>query len=335
MRRTQSGFTLVELLVVIAIIGILVALLLPAVQAAREAARRMQCSNNMKQMGLAMHNYHDANQTFPCGSLMGRKGLWSWGPAWGVSILPYAEQTSLFDQVDLKGVYGGGNAQVGLIYTGNNEYNGKLLNGVAIQYLYCPSSPLPRFVLKGMTAPGNQGAASPTYTAVSGAIDHQSTINKESESDQHKHKGRRSAGGILIGGNTFHTFGDIRDGSSNTILLAEQSDYCKDANGQNIDCRSDYGHSFSMGAIDPDHPTRDDRWFNTTSVRYPINEKRWETPFVGNQYYACNRPIQSAHGGGAMTLFGDGSVHFLSEGLNLQTLYNLSNRNEGNVVGNY
>ena len=109
MKRTSRwAFTLVELLVVIAIIGVLVALLLPAVQSAREAARRMQCTNNLKQIGLAMHNYHGANNTFPSGSMIGRPGAWSWGPAWGVSILPYAEQTVLFDQFDHRGVNGGG-----------------------------------------------------------------------------------------------------------------------------------------------------------------------------------------------------------------------------------
>ena len=92
MKRTR-GFTLVELLVVIAIIGILVGLLLPAVQAAREAARRMQCSNNLKQIGLALHNYHDANNKFP----QGFTRFHSWG--WAVRILPYIEQSSLFNKL--------------------------------------------------------------------------------------------------------------------------------------------------------------------------------------------------------------------------------------------
>ena len=225
------------------------------------------------------------------------------------------------------------NGHVGLIYTGENEYNGKLLAGVGIPYLFCPSSPLQRFALRSQTIPGPKGVASPTYTAVAGAIDHPSTINKESESNQHRHKGKRSSGGVLIGGNTFHAISDISDGTSNTILLAEQSDFCVTAAGAKVDCRSDFGHSFTMGAVDPAHG--DDRWFNTTSVRYVINEKRWETPWIGNEYYACNRPIQSAHSGGAMVLLGDGSVHFLNDSLDLQMLYNLSNRNDGKIVGKW
>ena len=101
-KKHFRGFTLVELLVVIAIIGVLIALLLPAVQAAREAARRMQCSNKMKQLGLACHNYHDINQQFPFGSFDRNNGdasssLWRFYSMWGVSILPFIEQQALYD----------------------------------------------------------------------------------------------------------------------------------------------------------------------------------------------------------------------------------------------
>jgi len=90
----RRGFTLVELLVVIAIIGILIALLLPAVQAAREAARRTQCTNNIKQIALALHNYHDAYKSFPPGVLAG------WGHSWSAHILPQVEQRPLYDTID-------------------------------------------------------------------------------------------------------------------------------------------------------------------------------------------------------------------------------------------
>jgi prepilin-type N-terminal cleavage/methylation domain-containing protein len=95
------GFTLVELLVVITIIGILIALLLPAVQAAREAARRSQCSNNLKQMGIALHLYHDAVAVFPYGEGgINEKGLW-WDWSWSASILRYLEQGNVYAQIDL------------------------------------------------------------------------------------------------------------------------------------------------------------------------------------------------------------------------------------------
>ncbi len=97
--RRLRAFTLVELLVVIAIIGILIALLLPAVQAAREAARRSQCLNNLKQIGLGAHNYHDVNNTFPTGGY-----ACCWG-TWLVGMLPYIEQTSLAKMYQGSGSY--------------------------------------------------------------------------------------------------------------------------------------------------------------------------------------------------------------------------------------
>ena len=92
--RRKRGFTLIELLVVIAIIAILIALLLPAVQQAREAARRSQCKNNMKQIGLALHNYHDVFTTFPIGGLKNSRG-----PNWRVGLLPYMDQAPAYNQV--------------------------------------------------------------------------------------------------------------------------------------------------------------------------------------------------------------------------------------------
>ena len=129
----RSAFTLVELLVVIAIIGILITLLLPAVQAAREAARRMTCSNNLKQVGLALLNYESTNRCFPMvGEDAGnRRHLGSW---W-VRILPQLESSSTSDKLDHSE-----------LWTGNSALNKALLDGTVFSYMDCPSSRLPDFV---------------------------------------------------------------------------------------------------------------------------------------------------------------------------------------------
>src|SRR5436305_8217837 len=149
MRR--RGFTLVELLVVIAIIGVLVALLLPAVQAAREAARRMQCSNHLKQIGLALQNYHDTFQSLPYGArarfvqisntVDPRMSQGPWGPSWYVGILPFAEQKPLSDLFEAA-IVSNPNALVD-----QNPGIGRFpfhANNQKIAWMLCPSSPLPQ-----------------------------------------------------------------------------------------------------------------------------------------------------------------------------------------------
>ena len=197
--------------------------------------------------------------------------------------------------------------------------------------MFCPSSPLSQFGLLGQTIPAN-GVASPTYTAITGAVDHPSAVNKDGQTYEHAARGIQSQGGILLP-RKFTNFRDITDGSSNTLLIGEQSGWCYAADGSKADCRSDYGHCFTMGATPADNI--DDRWFNSTTIRYPINYRAWNTTGIGDQYYACNRPIQSAHAGGAQVTLGDGSVRFLYDEMDLKTLFNLANRDDGNALGEF
>ena len=122
----------------------------------------------------------------------------------------------------------------------------------------------------------------------------------------------------------------ITDGTSNTLMIGEQSDYCKNSTGAKLDGRSDHGHTFLMGGIDGDRRT-----WNITTVRYAINNRTWENVGVGDQFYGQNKPLVSAHSGGVNGTLADGSVRFFRDSIDLATLFNLANRDDGNVLSNF
>jgi prepilin-type N-terminal cleavage/methylation domain-containing protein len=332
--RKGRGFTLVELLVVIAIISVLLGLLLPAVQTAREAARLTQCQNNLKQMGLAAQNYYSARSHFPAGCRSHLKdGSWTYGFAWSVELLPFLEYSMLYDKLDRTGERCVEGFHTGLIYQNHlwtyNTHNGALVKDLILPFLACPSTSLRRFGLVGSVVPGGQGAMSPDYVAITGAVDHSSAVDKDSQTHYHLARGIQSRGGVLLP-NAFARMSMIRDGSSNTVLLGEQSGLCYDANGGGHECRSDYTHSFTMGTVPEANP--DDRWYNTTTVRYPLNFRNWNSPGVGDTYFGCNRPIQSAHRSGVNMASADGSVRHFATETDIGLLFNLCNRDDGNAI---
>ena len=134
--KMRRAFTLVELLVVIAIIGVLVGLLLPAVQAARESARRSSCQNNLKQIGLGLHNYHDSFDAFPIGAATASAG--GWGVSWWMRILPYIDESAVFNRITFSG------PNTGWTCCGSAEgaANGVVMQSATIKSAACPSSPL-------------------------------------------------------------------------------------------------------------------------------------------------------------------------------------------------
>jgi prepilin-type N-terminal cleavage/methylation domain-containing protein len=325
LRLPGRGFTLVELLVVITIIGILIALLLPAVQAAREAARRMQCGNNLKQIGLAIHNYESAQRTFPPGGLSQIGN--GYGFSWLVRILPYVEQGNIYQQLDFKGPSPNGIVGwVGGDAWGGNAFNRDKLRNVEFSFLNCPSSTLPHLVLQD-PAHNNANVQSSMYTGISGALDDSSTRDKGPAGGAY---GKISFGGIFIREEAIRV-ADVRDGTTNTMMVAEQSGWCIDpATGTQVDCRSDCGHGFPMGYGNDGW----DRDFNITCVVHPVGETSYNATGVpGN--CGPNRAIQSAHSGGAQILMGDASTHFLANTIAIQTLYNLANRNDHKTVGEF
>ncbi|MEX1223849.1 MAG: DUF1559 domain-containing protein [Pirellulales bacterium] len=316
MKKTH-GFTLVELLVVIAIIGILIALLLPAVQAAREAARRMQCSNNLKQIALALHNFESTHGKLPAGGVYSKAG--GYGHSWWTQIMPYLEQKNLYDQFDFDAPH------TGWLGFDASPHNAALLRDVQFEVMRCPSSPLPPMV----KALSEESVMSANYVGIAGATDHPTAKDKPGGDPLGgAATGRVAAGGVLI----LHrgvSFSEIRDGTTNTLAIGEQSDWCRNATGELMECRSDCDHGFAMG------PGNDgwERHFNLTIALHRVNDKSSTALGVAGNC-GPNRPLQSAHPGGAQGALADGSVQFLSESLDIQTIYDLANRDDGNVVQN-
>ncbi len=161
MRTHRRGFTLIELLVVIAIIAVLIALLLPAVQAAREAARRSQCVNNLKQIGLGMHNYHQTYNSFPSGALLGRQGT-STNNNWS-----HSAHTRLLANLEQQALYNAVNFWVGPINDPIGTYANLTVSLTRLGVFLCPSNPVPGWLMQGTgvplqnyVAPGNNYFAS-------------------------------------------------------------------------------------------------------------------------------------------------------------------------------
>ncbi len=309
---SRKAFTLVELLVVIAIIGILVGLLLPAVQAAREAARRMQCTNNLKQLGLALHNYHDANNMLPSGGIKSRVqpgGIVDYPMGWPPRIFPYFEQGNRLDAMD---------AIAPSFMVTRTPYRSGAIAGNPlfgpVPTLSCPSSPL------GNTSSDMVADANYPYKNVQGALHYRGvggSINVDLVNGNASRPHSKS--GI------FHPYGkvrltDIKDGTSNTLMLGETSKSL----GWTTAMKTGFGglQSWTWGFYyyaDNDWLTIDHK-----TVQWPIN---YRGVFTTNA-----TPFTSHHTGGAQFARGDGSVGFLSEGIELSILQALATKNNGEVT---
>lgn len=298
----RSAFTLVELLVVIAIIGVLIAMLLPAVQAAREAARRMACCNNMKQLVVALHVYESTYGAFPAGGMKEGNQL-----SWHARVLPYLEQKSLYEQVDW------GDSYPNILDELYNE---------SMPMFWCPSvggKESRRGVWVSCRRPRGsstgQYAFTSHYNGVAGPYDGNplGPYPHINGSEHHSACGGASdrrgwaLGGILYVDSEV-TLGDISDGSSNTLLIGERV----------------RGETSWLAGV-------------SNSVSWPCDSAAMKNlEFEINldlkeplHYLGNSRPFGSFHPGGANFAFADGSVQFMDQATSLYTLWSMASRAGG------
>ncbi|OAI56522.1 hypothetical protein AYO47_08940 [Planctomyces sp. SCGC AG-212-M04] len=338
MRHTKRlGFTLIELLVVIAIIAILIALLLPAVQQAREAARRTQCKNNLKQLGLAIHNYESTYSCSPAGKL-GMGGASAVSGTTGVpdqlirnvqghaTLLPYLEQAPIYNQLNFSAAFGNykSGACTSPLATPNVPQSTTFLQLAAqpLQAVICPSDG------GGVVeAPGASGVnyyadlsatsayAKTSYEFIQMANTYQYFNNYRLTSIDTRY---------MFGENSFAKFSDATDGLSNTLFMSEVTQ--RTYNGRSP---AWLYTGYLMVGTDPLGT------WNTTYPRTGINVWKYNTAAAVPGQRASWYSTASLHTGGVHGLMGDGTVRFLSENVDLTTLTYLCRRADGQVIGEF
>ncbi|WP_339909974.1 DUF1559 domain-containing protein [Symmachiella dynata] len=321
MRQSSNrGFTLIELLVVIAIIAILIALLLPAVQQAREAARRTQCRNNLKQIGLALHNYHDAHQMFAPFGVANDGG--SFYNTWVALLLPYVEQSPLYNQSDFS-----------IQSWQGSDPEATKLRESPLSYMTCPTDVdvgLADFT-DGTTvysswARGNYNAnVGPGPGCVADGVDFYAPPVE--------YGGGKSGAPFSI--NVGRRIRDFRDGTSNTVLISEILKVPGNDFRGVMFLLPEFGYYNHDRS--PNTSTPDDLRGGTYGQCVSIDRAPCVGPFTGWQDSPVDGIVsaRSLHVGGVMVLLGDGSARFVSENLDLQVWQNLGITNDGNVLGEF
>jgi len=317
LKRAMSAFTLVELLVVIAIIGVLVALLLPAVQTARESARRMQCGNNLKQLSLAMQMHHDTYLKLPAGG--DKQSGVRYVIGWPYAIFPFIEQKAMRDQID--GFTS--NAVFTVMpwrFLTAPHYGDNPLYTNSMSVFRCPSSEL------GKKSP-DAWKSDPEVNAVNQAALHYranggSATSELVQGTQSRHAWYSKSG--VIYPNSVVRFADITDGTTNTLLMGETSS----AFGRKLVSQSWGGiqpwtwgyYNYASLASPPDDNIG---WLmiDHKVVTYPIG-------YTGS-YFTNETPFTSVHPNGVNTVFVDGSVRFLTKNMPLTVLQAMATRGWG------
>lgn len=331
-----KGFTLIELLVVIAIIAVLIALLLPAVQQARESARRTQCRNNLKQLGLALHNYHDNSNCFPPGNVVPEPGTTMRGASWLVRLLPMIDQGAAYNQMVFAGTDW-------TMQNSNPNRNWSVVTTLKVAALNCPSSTLPQTrtqtsssATTGLGAPASLTYQVGNYVGIAGCYDNAATgVCCPSPSTWTGYY-RSNYNGMIVSSNG--TYGDARpvriadatDGTSNTVVVGEQGAQDPSCSRTDKDCRSG---NYDGGAWSGGEGGDGGWWLNMTVIRAPINSTQGANG--DEQPYYRHTRITSQHTGGAHMLFADGAVRYLSNNMDYLTLERIASRNDGAVVGDF
>ena len=302
--RRAAGFTLIELLVVIAIIAILIALLLPAVQQAREAARRTQCKNNLKQLGLALHNYHDVHDNFPVGNF----GC-CWG-TWMLALFPYVEQNALFNTYDNNRMY----------IDSATRYSGALnqpVTGRNIASFKCPSD-------------------SDQVYSVYSKHNYLANYGNTSYLQQATLNGVSFTGAPFVYNASSTTasskkFRDVSDGLSNTLVIAEGLQGQPDAGLADLRGLTWYSTASAFTAHRTPNSTLPDG-MSEACRNLPARNQPCIAPTTANPAMLASR---SRHTGGVQVTLADGSCRFVSDNIDLGIWRNLSTTRGSEVVGEF